>query len=316
MAETTLRMGTWLPPTHVMNAKVLPTWGEWIAKATEGRVKLEIAYGLGHPKSMLDQVQDGAVDASWTYQGYMPGRFTLTQLPELPMSGADAETASVAAWRIHKKYFEKANEYGDVIVGGVFMHGPGQIHMREPIKSLDDLKGKKIRIGGGIQGSVGERLGVEGVQAPAPKVYEILAQGVADGVFMPTESLKSLRVKEVAPYTYKIPQSMYLGSFAMFINKDFMASLPKQDQDAIMNVSGEKFSQMAGAAWHQADVEGEADALANGSTITVADDAMQKAFVDAMQGMDEQWLELVSDRGIDAKAALDEYRSLVQSLKK
>ncbi|HBR96640.1 MAG TPA: C4-dicarboxylate ABC transporter substrate-binding protein, partial [Gammaproteobacteria bacterium] len=72
MAETVMRVGSWLPPTHTQNATVLPTWGEWIAEATEGRVKLKIEYINGHPKSVLDQVQDGAYDAGWTYHGYFP----------------------------------------------------------------------------------------------------------------------------------------------------------------------------------------------------------------------------------------------------
>ena len=58
-AETIMRVASWLPPTHVQNAVVWPTWGKWIEEATEGRVKLEIEYGLGHPKTLFELVQMG-----------------------------------------------------------------------------------------------------------------------------------------------------------------------------------------------------------------------------------------------------------------
>lgn len=313
-AESTLRVASWLPPTHTMNSVVLPTWGKWIEEATEGRVKMKIEYGLGHPKSLIDQVQDGAVEGAWTYHGYLPGRFKLTQLPELPLHGVGPEAASVAHWRVHEKYLAKAGEHNGVVVAGLFTHGPGQIHMREEIKSLADMKGKKIRVGGGIQGEIGKRMGIEGVPAPGSKVYEILAQGVADGVFMPMETKKSLRIKEVAPYTYKLPQGMYLGSFGVFISPDFMASLSKADQEALMSVSGEKLSRMAGAAWGKADAIGEEDASAAGNSIITADDTMQGDFNKLADGMDADWVERVKDRGIDAEAALKEFRAIAQSM--
>ncbi len=75
MAEKIMRVGSWLPPAHNMNSEVLPTWGKWIEEATEGRVKIKVEYPGGHPKAFLDQVQDGAFDAGWTYNGFFPGRF-------------------------------------------------------------------------------------------------------------------------------------------------------------------------------------------------------------------------------------------------
>lgn len=67
LADTTLRVASWLPPTHPQNAVVWPTWSKWVEEATEGRVKVEIEYGLGHPKTMFELVEDGVVDASWSY---------------------------------------------------------------------------------------------------------------------------------------------------------------------------------------------------------------------------------------------------------
>lgn len=308
LADKTIRVHSWLPPKHTMNADVLPTWGKWIEEATEGRVTLKIEYPGGHPKSVIDNVTDGAYEAGWTFHGFLPGRFKLTKIIELPNLGVAADKASPAYWNIHEKYLSKANEHKGLVVAGLFTHGPGQIHLAKPIDSLKEMDGKKIRIGGGIQATIAKRMGVDGVAAPGSKVYEILSQGVADGVFMPMGEKRTLRLKEVAPFTLKFPNGMYLGSFGIFLNKGFMASLDEKDRDAIMRVSGEKLSALAGEKWQADVVIGEADAKAAGNTILEAPAGILAEFAEITKGMDEDWYKEVSARGIDAQAALSDLR--------
>ncbi|MBN0987167.1 TRAP transporter substrate-binding protein [Amphritea pacifica] len=317
LADTTLRVASWLPPTHPQNAVVWPTWAKWVEDATEGRVKVEIEYGLGHPKTMFELVEDGVVDASWSYHGYVPGRFKLTQAVEQPLLGASAEAASVAHWRVHQKYFAKANEHDGLEVIGLFTHGPGQIHLAEPISSLSELEGKKIRLGGGVQGEIGARMGVTAVGAPAPKVYEMMQQGVIDGVFIPMGEQKSLRLHEVARNVVALPGGMYLGSFGIFMNPDFLADLDAKDRDAILSVSGEKLSAMAGRAWDAADIEGLKAAQENGVNVVQVKEGepMAEEFKALTKGMDEAFYESVADRGVDAKAALAELRQIARSYK-
>lgn len=315
MAETVMRVASWLPPTHPQNAVVWPTWGKWVEEATEGRVKIKIEYGMGHPKTMFELVEDGVVDASFSYHGYVPGRFKLTQVVEQPGLGVSAEAASVAHWRVNEKYFTKANEHDGLVLAALFTHGPGQIHMAKPIDSLSDLKGKKIRIGGGVQGEIGKRLGVTAVGAPAPKVYEMMQQGVIDGVFIPMGEQKTLRLKEVARNVVALPGGMYLGSFSMFISPDFMDSLSDKDRAAVMSVSGEKLSALAGRAWDAGDAEGYIAAKEAGVNLNevAAGEPMAKEFQSVAKGMDDAWVSHVKDRGVDAKAALSELREIARA---
>ncbi|WP_432473559.1 TRAP transporter substrate-binding protein [Amphritea sp. HPY] len=316
-SETTLRVASWLPPTHPQNAVVWPTWSKWVEEATEGRVNVVIEYGMGHPKTMFELVEDGVVDASFSYHGYVPGRFKLTQAVEQPLLGTSAEAASVAHWRTFEKYFSKANEHDGLEVIGLFTHGPGQIHMADPVSSLADLNGKKIRLGGGVQGEIGHRMGVTAVGAPAPKVYEMMQQGVIDGVFIPMVDQKSLRLKEVAKNVIAFPGGMYLGSFAMFMNPDFLADLDEKDRAAIMSVSGEKLSAMAGRSWDEGDAEGLKAAQEAGVNITMVQDGdvLSAEFKELTKGMEQTFLDSVESRGVDAKAALAELREIARSYK-
>lgn len=316
-SDTTLRVASWLPPTHPQNAVVWPTWSKWVEEATEGRVKVAIEYGMGHPKTMFEMVEDGVADASFSYHGYVPGRFKLTQVVEQPLLGVNAEAASVAHWKIHQKYFTQANEHEGLEVIGLFTHGPGQIHLANPVTSLAELKGKKIRLGGGIQGEIGHRMGVTAVGAPAPKVYEMMQQGVIDGVFIPMGEQKSLRLKEVAKNVIALPGGMYLGSFSIFMNPDFLADLDPKDRAAILAVSGEKLSAMAGKAWDAGDAEGLTAAQEAGVNITMVKDgdALSTEFANLVKGMDENFYEAAAERKVDGKAALSELREIARSYK-
>lgn len=315
LAETKMRVASWLPPTHPQNAVVLDTWGKWIDEATDGRVKMIIEYGMGHPKTMFELVEDGVVDASWSVHGYIPGRFKLTESAELPNLNASAEAASVALWRVNNKYYKQANEHEGLTLAALFTHGPGQIHLAEPISSLADMKGRKIRLGGGIQSQLGERMGVTPVGAPAPKVYEMMQQRVVDGVFIPAGEQKTLRLNEVTKQLVLLPGGMYTMSFSMFLNPDFMAGLSQADQNAIMAVSGEKLSALAGQAWDAGDTAGLKIAKEAGVSILEVKpgDPIDNEFQALIKGMDDDYLDRVADRDVDAKAALKELREIARN---
>jgi TRAP-type C4-dicarboxylate transport system substrate-binding protein len=313
-AETTLVVGTWQPPGNPMNTVVWPTWAEWVEEATEGRVKVKIEQDVGHPRTYFQLVEDGVINAGWSYHGYVPGRFKLPIAVEQPGLGVSAEAASVALWRVQEKYFADAGEYEGLTLLAMLTHGPGQIHSIDPINSLSDLRGKKIRIGGGVQTEIGERIGITPVAAPGSKVYEMMQQGVIDGVFMPVTEQKALRLTEVAPNLTVLPGGMYLGSFSMFIDPYFLEELDPKDAEAIMSVSGEKLSALAGRAWDEADKEGFEAAREAGVKVNelTADSALVQEFNELIKGMDDAWIESVSDRGVDARAALEELRSIAR----
>lgn len=317
-ADTTLRVSTWLPPTNPQNETVWPTWAKWVEEATEGRVKVIVENYTGHPKTLFDAVEDGVSDVSFTVNAYLSGRFKLPSVSEIPGEISSAESGSVALWRTYKEHFEKANEYEGLHVLGLFVHGPGQLHTKFPVKSLADLKGKKMRIGGGLVSELAKRMEVTPVGAPAPKTYEMMQQGVVDGTFLPAQEQKFFRLTEVSSDLTLFPKGLYTTAFTIMMNPDVFAGLSKKDQDAIMSVSGEKLSRLAGSAWGAADevgIKAAQDAGINVVKVGV-DDAINKELFEMSKGIDQLWLASVKGRDVDAKAALATFRKHVAELSK
>ncbi|MBA4502214.1 TRAP transporter substrate-binding protein [Marinobacterium marinum] len=307
-SQTTLRVATWLPPTSGQNDVVWPTWAKWVEDATEGRVKIELEYGSGHPKSMFGMVEDGVADVSFGVNGYLPGRFKLPAVVEIPAETSDPEALSVALWRVYLQHFESAGEFDGLKVLGMFVHGPGQLFTTFEVNDLADIQNKKIRTGGGVVNDLATRLGVVPVFAPVTKVYEMMQQGVIDGVFLPTQELKYSRLNEVVTDVTLFPSGMYTTAFTIFMNPDVFDDLSVADQQAIMSVSGEKLSALAGRSWGASDAQGLDAAKELGVRIKTlsVDDPITIAFGEKVKGMHADWIASVADRPIDAQAALDD----------
>tara|TARA_R110001632_G_scaffold233106_1_gene376652 strand:+ start:38430 stop:39500 length:1071 start_codon:yes stop_codon:yes gene_type:complete len=315
-ATTTLHVATWLPPTSAQNAVVWPTWKEWVETATEGRVEVVIENYTGSPKTIFDAVEDGVFDAGFSVNAYIPGRFKLASVAEIPGEITDAEVGSVALWRTYEAYFKADQEFRGLHLLALFVHGPGQLNTTFPVNSLEDLKGKKMRVGGGLVNVLAERLGVTPISAPAPKSYELMQQGVVDGTFLPAEQQKTLRLSEVTTDLVLFPKGLYTTAFSIVMNPDSFEGLSKKDQEAIMSVSGEKLSRLAGAAWGKADDEGILEAKASGVNVVYLskEDALVKDMDELEKGIDQEWINSVSDRKVDANAALAYFRKNVSEL--
>jgi TRAP-type C4-dicarboxylate transport system substrate-binding protein len=311
-AETLMRISSWAPPTHQQNKTVFPTWGKRISKATGGNIKTKIEYNLASPLKQFELVRDGVADAAWMFHGYNT-RYLASQAVEIPGLGASAESASVAYQKAFEAELYKANEHRGVVVGTMFSHGQAVIHTKKQIRKLSDLKGLKIRVPGGVGSLVGRALGVTAVKLPAPKVYEALSSGVADGIFMPIETQKSFRLKEVTPFVTIMPGGLYYGSFAIIISPDFLKKLSASDRKGVMGTTGASLAALVGKTWELGDQEGLADAKKFGTKIQTAPPTMVSTYKSIAAKIETDWIARVGKKGVDGRKALNMIRSTVAS---
>jgi len=310
LAQTTLTVSTWAGPNHGINTMVWPAWGAWIEEATEGRVTVEVVHDMGPPASQMEMVADGIADATWVFHGYNTGRFELTKLPEFPtFEDFSSENASAAYWRTHQEYLAEAGEHRGVDVVAAGVHGPGWIFSSEKFETLDDMKGKRIRVGGGVMGDLSNALELTGVALPPTGVYEAGSQGVIDGAMLVPEGLRSFRVAEIFPYTLKVDGGFYRGSFTIVVSPMFWDQVSPEDREAIEAVSGERLSRLFGYMMDTMDVRGVTFAEEQGHTFTDLGGDDLEALRGISDDMIEAWAESASaSRGVDAMAAIEFFR--------
>ena len=316
-AQTTLTMSSWVPPAHHLTSVVLQGFGDEVEKASGGRLKFQmLPKAPAAPPGTFDAVKDGLVDVSYVTASYTPARHILPLMAELPGAGDTAEINSVAYSRVFWRSMEKAGEYKGVKLLAVFTHGPGQMfNTKRPIKSLDDLKGMKIRTGGGIADAMAKALGASAFVKPAPESYELLSSGIADGVFFPQESIVSFKLDSVIKYATLFPGGFYCSAFGFFMNEDKWNKLSKADQDVIMKFSGEYLARRAGKSWDNVDRLGNEGMKKAGVQIEMASPALVKEIQAKSQPVIDNWIKEVKEkRNMDGAALLSEFHAELKNV--
>jgi TRAP-type C4-dicarboxylate transport system substrate-binding protein len=101
-----LRIGTYVPERSVGVQSVLVPWIEAVEAETAGEVSFTRYWGgsLGrNPYAQYELVRRGVLDLAWVLPGYTAGQFPQMGVVELPFLASDAESASVALWRIYSE---------------------------------------------------------------------------------------------------------------------------------------------------------------------------------------------------------------------
>jgi len=310
-AQTTLNVTTWVPPSHHLVSGVTMPLCKDIETVTSGRVKCNLL-----PKSVVaapqtfDAVRDGLADLSFTVHGYTPGRFALTDAVEFPFLGDTSEATSIAYQRVHDRMLAKLDEHKGVHVLGVFTHGPGQIfNTKRAVTSLKDLEGMKIRVGGGLVNDVAKAVGTVPMLKPAPESYELLSQGVADGVFFPKESVFSFKLDSLVKHATFVPGGLYNVSFVMIMNEAKWKQISAADQAAINKLSGEALARRAGKSWDEADARGEKAMRDANIAITTATPQFVTEIKSRTEGLEKAWIDKVKAKGVDGAAVLSAVRA-------
>jgi len=309
-AQAVLTFSSWVPPTHHLTIWQ-QNWAADVEKATGGRVKFQsLPKAPAAPPGTFDAVKDGLVDLSYVTASYTPARHALPAIAELPGAGATAVINSVAFSRIHWKHFHKVGEYNGVKLLAVFTHGPGQMfNTKRAINSLADLKGMKIRTGGGIAEKFGNLLGASAFVKPAPESFELLNSGVADGVFFPLESIISFKLDTVLKHATIFPGGFYSSSFGFFMNQDKWNKLSKQDQAIIEKRGYEYAARSNGQSWDTADQKGLEGLKKAGVRIENASPAFVTEVMARAKELDDDWIKGANAKGVAGAKVLAEFRA-------
>jgi len=317
-AETVLTYSSWLPWTHPINVELYIPWMEAIEKDSGGSIKFKhLPKAVAHPRAHLDAVRTGQADAGFSVHGYSPKRFAAYMFAELPMLGDTGTGTSVALQRAHEKFLGDKNLYEGVILIGMNTHGPGLIHhSKKFINSPADMKGQKMRTGGPIPKKIVEAWGGVPIRQPAPKSYEILSTGVADGITFPYESLESFKITKLVPYSTYVPGGLYSSSHYLVLNKGKYDKMTPKEKAAVDKHSGEAFALRAGKAWDLINSRGKAAAIKAGNHLQDAPASLVEEVKKLNVTFEADYVAGAKAAGVDGAAILTFFRAEVAKLAK
>lgn len=184
-------------------------------------------------------------------------------LEGLDLIGVSTDMASLkAAVDAYKPAFNaRLEERFGVTALAVWPFGPQILLCNQPISSLDDLKGKKVRSFTASMSTLLQELGAVPVTLSFPEVYPALQRGVADcGVTSPTSS-NTGKWPEVTSHLY--PLSFSGSVQAHIVNLDWLNGLEPAKREALTTA----MTKMEAELWELATTTNEtAQACSTGGT--------------------------------------------------
>ena len=228
----TLKLNSPAPPMSYVNREVLTPWAEAVTADSQGTLKIQTFYGgtLGSFANTYDRVVDQVVDVGFILTAFAAGKFRRQDAAALPFEAETAVLASNALWRLADKGLTAA-EFDAVKPLALWTFPNAAIHSRDPIKSLDDFRGKKLVASNPIAAKIVTALGATPISFRPDEAYTAIQRGTVDGVLMPFTGMETFKIHEVTKHHLDVA----LGSdpALLMINRKRYDALSAQAKAAI-----------------------------------------------------------------------------------
>ncbi|WP_305989296.1 TRAP transporter substrate-binding protein [Roseibium sp. MMSF_3544] len=303
-----LKLAHFASTKYPLHVELMTPLSEQIAEKSGGDLTIRIYPGgeLGAgPAKQYDRAVDGVADITLALPGYTASQFKKTLLVELPGVVPAGKDVTATFW---DNIDEVSKEFRRTKLLALWSNPPGVLMTaNKPIRSLEDVKGLKIRVPSKNVGRVAAAWGATPVSMPITEVYNSLATGVIDGVLVDASVLNSFKLKEVANHVTTGMNSTN-SPMMLVMNRDSWKDLGEEKQAVLEGLAGATLSE-AGRKTQAAGAERALKAFSDmGKEIielSPEEAAKFNAATDAL--IEEVVAELESD-GVDAGAYVNALR--------
>lgn len=251
MEKVKLSFQTQAPPAHPFGI-AQQAFVDEIAKETNGKVTIEPYFSgsLLAGDEDLSGLETGVADMGALFASYHPQELPVTNwFAQMQSPRADTAPHGLvqAGAALHKfvnnsdALVKEYEEHNLVLLGASSGASNVNLLCKDPITSLDDVKGTRVRVAGPVYADEMKALGFTPVSLTTPEIYEALERGVVDCELNDPTSMVALGWWEVAKAFHAIPGSGQANAM-MVVNRDTWESLPddvhKIMRSAMQNYNG------------------------------------------------------------------------------
>ena len=279
-------------------------FGELMEKATGGKVKVNI-YAAdqltnGNQSEGIQALMNGdpvqiSMHSNLIYSAFDP-RFNVVSLPFVYDSYDDADAKFDG--EAGEKLKEILSEYG-LHCMGIAENGFRELtNSKREIKSVDDMKNLKVRVAGSnLLMECYKRWGADATNMNWSETYTALQQNTVEGQENPLPAIDAASVQEVQPYC-SMWDAIYDCLF-FCINEDIYNGLTPEQQK-VVDEAGQKAVEYERYINRSGDDEiKERWASQNGVTFTEKEDMDIDSFKEAVEGVDEWFVNELESQGYD-----------------
>jgi len=205
-------------------------WKDFVEKMSGGRMEITLhdAGEIVPPTKIYDAVKDGLLDFGLNTPAWQKGKYPAGDLfYTLPAGILEFNDLILWLYAGGGKELEQEMYGKELIVFPLGLTPPEEIWSKRPIKTLDDIKGLKIRAAG-LSMDLWEKLGASVVLLPGGEVLPSLQRGLIDATEMLEASYDyTLGLHEVCKYRFGPPVHMSNNIFQLLIKTKSWEALPE-----------------------------------------------------------------------------------------
>ena len=307
-AQTVLKVHSFSSPQAPDQALHLFPWAEKVNKASGGKLKVEVYPSMqlgGKPADLPQQLEDGVVDLIFHLPGFSPGRFPGMEGTELPFTNVGHSSGQSPAIFEWASRWLSGSEFKGIRVLSIHATDASILHTRErPIRTLDDFKGVKLRVPGRFVGEAAKALGATPVGIPLPGVYEALARGQVDGMFINWAIMPAYRFHEVTKHHMETP--VYQSALMTLMSQRSYDKLPGELKKVIDDNSGLEYTKHIGKVWDGLTENAKKQTRDAGNNVFTLPEQEKKRWAAAVQPVYGVWVEEMNKRGLAGQKMLDD----------
>jgi len=254
--DVVLRFTSHVPQSHGF-VPVFTRFYQRVEEETQGRLRIEPTWnGLLHgPLDGFKACITGLTDYTHGYITYQPGSFHLMHGLQLPFAFPNSPVASLVAEELYPRFFKSEYEAMGVYLATCDSTSPYQVISREPVLTLEDLRGLKIRATGGILAEIYRDLGAVPVVMAAAEVYPAFQRGIIDAVSLGVPDIASYRLQEIGKFLTRVNFNVTVLQYAL--NRRSFDALPDDLRQTFSDLLRIR-SQMCAQDYYSGPIEEEA----------------------------------------------------------
>lgn len=288
----------------------IPEVNKRLAETGNYEIEWQESYGgsIVKPRGVLEGIKLGLGDIGVVTTAFHNDKLPMQAMAYVtPFTAADARIVSKAMDEVTRNTPEALAEFDEqnqVYIGNASVLDSYQLIGREPIRNLDDLKGKKLSsIGYNLRYI--DNLGATGVRGALPEYYNLLQTGVIDMTMAWPEAAVTFKFYEVAPHMLKADIGSVVSK-AVTVNKDTWARLPEEVQNVLKEVAVAYRDHVAEVAMSESAASYEEFKSQGGEIYELSQEDRQK-WADEMPNIAMEWAADLEAAGKPGNAVLVEY---------
>lgn len=287
-----------------------------VAEETNGEIDFTVFSGgsLLPPASSLQGVRDGVAQVTYHAGTYTPSELPIDNLiGNMAFYNTDPLVMAFASTEFGLTNPEQLAEWkaNGVVYGGGYSTSEYFMQCNTPVRTLEDIKGKRLRMAGGAWSRFAEYVGAVPVSIPSSEMYTGLDAGSLDCAVAAADALDSFSLKDVVTDMNTLAIGNYYAGFEWGYNVPFWQSISPENRRVLFNQMAYYLGE------HRVEFDKDVEkavqsAKEGGMTVVDPDETLKNALAEFVVADEATLISTAMERGVEnPEEILTSFKALV-----